>query len=87
MDASNRQGTFTRQKSGQGMESDRAFAKRRAQEERLAALKADHPNVRRVHEDLASRYEGLIRLIALREKASAIKSPTIRGDDRTQLWL
>jgi hypothetical protein len=43
------------------MESDATYFRRRALEERLAAVKADNPNVRRVHRELAARYDDLAR--------------------------
>ena len=66
------------------MESDLAFARRRALEERLAALQAVHPNVRRVHEDFAARYEKLIRGMS-RESTVSIKPRP--GPERTHIWL
>jgi hypothetical protein len=41
------------------MESDATYFRRRALEERLAAVKADNPNARRVHRELAARYDDL----------------------------
>jgi len=42
------------------MENESKFLRRRAREEREAALKADDSNVRRVHLDLAKRYENAL---------------------------
>ena len=39
------------------METETKFLRRRAQQEREAAMKAGDPQVRRVHQDLAKRYE------------------------------
>ena len=39
------------------METKSQFVRRRAQQEREAAQKARHPDVRRIHLELARRYE------------------------------
>jgi hypothetical protein len=39
------------------METHSAYLKRRAQQEREAAAKAVHPEVRRIHLEMAKRYE------------------------------
>ncbi len=59
------------------MESDASYFSRRALEEHLAALKADHPNARRAHRELAARYDDLARPIL--EQASPA--------DRIGMWL
>jgi hypothetical protein len=41
------------------MESDATYFRRRALEERLAAVKAENPNARRAHRELAARYDDL----------------------------
>ena len=41
------------------MESDATYFRRRALEERLAEVKADNPDARRVHRELAARYDEL----------------------------
>jgi len=41
------------------MEGDAAYFSRRAQEERLAAMKAPHPHAREAHLELANRYTQL----------------------------
>jgi hypothetical protein len=51
------------------MEGDRAYFGRRAIEERIAAMKSAHPNVRKTHLDMAARYEELAQAISAREKA------------------
>jgi hypothetical protein len=43
------------------MESDATYFRGRALEERLAAVKADNPNARRAHRELAARYDDLAR--------------------------
>lgn len=43
------------------MEADTAYFRRRAVEERAAAMKAAHPNARQAHLDLASGYDDLVR--------------------------
>lgn len=45
------------------MESDAAFFTRRAREERLAATRADHPQARKAHLQMAARYTDLARAI------------------------
>jgi len=39
------------------METQSEYIKRRAKHEREAALKAQHPDVRRIHLEMAKRYE------------------------------
>ena len=51
------------------MESDATYFRRRAFEEHLAAVKADDPNARRAHRELAARYDDLSREIALQGQA------------------
>ena len=46
------------------MENDTAYLRRRASEERTAALQAKNPNARRAHQQMAERYEDLVRGIA-----------------------
>jgi hypothetical protein len=43
------------------MSDDISYFRRRASEERTAALNARHPNVRRVHVAAAELYEELVR--------------------------
>ena len=50
-------------KLGGGMESDAAFFTRRAREERLAATRADHPQARKAHLQMAARYSDLAHAI------------------------
>jgi hypothetical protein len=45
------------------MESDAAFFTRRAREERFAATKAEHPQARKAHLQMAARYADLSRAI------------------------
>ena len=45
------------------MESDAAFFTRRAREERFAATKAEHPQARKAHLQMAARYSDLARAI------------------------
>jgi hypothetical protein len=42
-----------------GMESNSEFLRRRAQQEREAASKANNPDVRRIHKEMAKRYESV----------------------------
>lgn len=50
------------------MEGDAAYFRRRAVDERAAALKAKHPNARQAHLDLAHRYDDLARSILERDQ-------------------
>lgn len=50
------------------MESDVSYFRRRASEERTAALQALHPAARQRHLEMAERYEDLVRAIAAREE-------------------
>lgn len=50
------------------MESDLAYFRRRASEERTAALEARHAQAREAHAQLAERYEDLVRAIAAGEQ-------------------
>jgi len=45
------------------MESDAAFFTRRAREERFAATRAEHPQARKAHLQMAARYSDLARAI------------------------
>lgn len=45
------------------MESDAVFFTRRAREERFAASKAEHPQARKAHLQMAARYADLARAI------------------------
>jgi hypothetical protein len=49
------------------MEGDAAYFARRAREERIAAMKAAHPNAREAHLDMARRYHELASAIASHE--------------------
>jgi hypothetical protein len=49
------------------MESDATYFGRRASEERGAAMRAPHPTARRVHLDMADRYDELSGAIAARD--------------------
>lgn len=49
------------------MESDLAYLRRRASEERTAGLAARHPEARKAHTEMAERFEDLVRAIAVRE--------------------
>ena len=50
------------------MESDTIYYARRVQEERSAAKRATHPNVRRCHLELAEAYEFRLRAVAAQER-------------------
>ena len=49
------------------MESDISYFRRRATEERRAALDSPHSQVRQAHLEMAERYEELVQAIAERE--------------------
>lgn len=50
------------------MESDSIYFARRAGEEREAGMKAAHPAVRKIHLDMAGRYDELATAITTREQ-------------------
>lgn len=50
------------------MESDLVYFRRRASEERTAALQARHPRARQTHIAMAERYEDLVRAITARDR-------------------
>jgi hypothetical protein len=59
------------------MESDATYFRRRALEEHLAAAKADDPNARRAHRELAARYDDLSREITRQGEAG----------ERVGIWI
>jgi hypothetical protein len=59
---------------GGRMEGDSLYFSRRANEERVAAMKAAHPNARQAHLDLALRYEELARAIASHHVATGAEA-------------
>lgn len=50
------------------MEGDAAFCRRRASEEKAAAMKAAHPKARQAHLEMAARYEELAVSITARDR-------------------
>ena len=50
------------------MESDASYFRRRATEEKAAALEAPHPQARHIHLKMAERYEDLASAIAGRHE-------------------
>jgi hypothetical protein len=50
------------------MESDAIYFRRRALEERLAALRARHLQARQRHLEMAERYDDLVRALSAREQ-------------------
>jgi hypothetical protein len=66
------------------MESDLAYFRRRASEERTAALEARHADAREAHAQLAARYEDLVRAIAAREQGPELsvlaRSDVVQAD-------
>lgn len=57
---------------GVRMDGDLAYFRRRASEERTAALQSRHPEGQRRHAELAERYEDLVRAIAGKEVRTGI---------------
>ncbi len=49
------------------IEGDGAYFGRRANEERVAAMKAPHPKARKAHLEMAGRYDDLATAIVVRE--------------------
>ena len=56
------------------MEGDAVYFRRRAQEERLAANRADHDTARRLHLQMAERYDELARAIGPGEPAPDLRA-------------
>jgi hypothetical protein len=56
------------------MEADTVYFRRRASEERTAAMYTRHPRARKAHIDMAERYEDLVRAIAARERHLGLQS-------------
>lgn len=56
------------------MASDISYYRRRASEERTAALHTRHPGARAAHVDMAIRYEGIVRDIAARDRQAERES-------------
>ena len=50
------------------MEGDNIYFGRRANEERIAAMKSSHPEARRAHLELAERYADLAAEISARQR-------------------
>jgi hypothetical protein len=55
------------------MESDQVYFTRRAAEERAAALRASQNTARQSHEQMADRYEELVRALAAEERRQSIR--------------
>lgn len=53
---------------GSAVESDVAYFRRRACDERAAAMRAEHPQARMAHLELAARYQELSDAIVARER-------------------
>lgn len=60
-------------RGGLRMNCDLTYFRRRASEERTAALHAKHPHARRVHVAMAECYEELVRAIVAREFESRLE--------------
>ena len=65
------------------MESDAAFFTRRAREERFAATKAEHPQARKAHLQMAARYSDLARAIDGKPPGDDEDEPT----GRVGIWF
>jgi len=59
------------------MEGDTSYFRRRASEERTAALKSQHAKVREAHLQMAERYEDLVRAIAARDHHLGLDLPHV----------
>jgi hypothetical protein len=59
------------------MDGDLNHFTRRADEERTAAMRAEHPQARRSHQDLAARYEHLASTISKGEHFAGMRSPRV----------
>lgn len=59
---------FANRRLEKWMESDLVYFRKRASEERTAALGARSPKVRRAHCAMADRYEDLVRAMAAAEQ-------------------
>ena len=58
------------------MESDTEYFRRRASEERTAALQARDTRVRKAHVEMAERYEDFVRGISEHEQFLGLRSVT-----------
>jgi len=56
------------QRDWAAMESDIAYFRRRASDERTAALQASEPAARDAHRELAERYEDLVHAMTAHER-------------------
>ena len=56
------------------MHKDLSYYRRRASEERTAALYARHPHVRKVHLELAERYEERVRGLTVQREQLCVQS-------------
>ena len=64
------------------MESDIAYFRRRASDERSAALQARDPRAREAHVQMAERYEDLVRGMARYDEHLGLTLVTGRRDER-----
>lgn len=62
------------------MESDVAYFRRRASDERTAALAARHKDAREAHTAMAERYEDLVRAICEREHSVQLGDKLLHSD-------
>jgi hypothetical protein len=67
-DLATRAGRAAEQRSGgSSMEGDSAYFRHRASQERVAAMKAAHPNARQAHLEMAARFDDLAGSITARD--------------------
>ena len=59
------------------MERDTEYFRRRANEERVAAMKAGHPKVRETHVEMARLYEQRVAAIVAGEQAVRLDLTTV----------
>ncbi len=56
------------------MDNDTSYFRRRASEERSAALQARDSQARQSHAEMADRYEDLVRAITARERSLGLRT-------------
>lgn len=67
------------------MEIELSYFRRRASEEKAAALRAGDPQAQQAHLDMAGRYENLVQGIIAREEFRGFRLPTSGSGGRLQL--
>lgn len=71
------------------MESNLTYYRRRAGEEFLAAIRAEHHKARRAHLDMSARYEDLIRALETAEdpEASEPVNESVQVIDQIKIYV